>query len=104
MQKKKHAHWRVDIVKIARTYTIDVHVATDLKQKHNQSQFVEDAIKAKLYPSGQTRHISEYNKYELLEKLLKLFEQDSMEYRLLNNMWQAEYKKHSTSLNLDVNP
>ena len=90
-------------MKIARTYTIDVHVATDLKQKHNQSQFVEDAIKAKLYPSGQTKHISEYNRLELLTRLIKLFEQDSMEYRLLENMWTAENKKHITSLNLDAN-
>ena len=90
-------------MKTARTFTIDIDVAKDLRQKHNQSQFVEDAIKAKMYPSSQTRHISEYKTYELLEKLLKLFEQDSMEYRLLDNMWHTEYKKHSTSSNPDAN-
>ena len=90
-------------MKTNRTYSIDVEVAKDLQQKHNQSQFVEDAIKAKLYPSTVSRHISDYKSYELLEKLLKLFEQDSMEYRLLDNMWHTEYKKHSTSSNPDAN-
>ena len=89
-------------MKTARTFTIDIDLAKDLRQKHNQSQFVEDAIKAKMYPSSQTRHISEYQTYELLEKLLKLFEQDSMEYRLLNNMWEIEYKKHSTFSDRDA--
>ena len=91
-------------MKTARTFTIDVELAKDLRQKQNQSQFVEDAIKAKMYPSSQTRHISEYNKLELLTRLIKLFEENSMEYRLLENMWTAENKKHITSLNLDANP
>ena len=88
-------------MKTNRTYSIDVDVAKDLQQKYNQSQFVEDAIRAKLYPSGHIRHISEYETYELIEKLLKLFPKDSMEYRLLDNMWQTEYKKHTTSSNRD---
>lgn len=91
-------------MKTNRTYSIDVDVAKDLKQKRNQSQFVEDAIKAKLYPSGQTRHISEYKSYELISKLMKKFEFESMEYRLLNNMWESEYKKHTISSDPDANP
>ena len=39
-------------MKPARTFTIDTELAKDLRQKRNQSQFVEDAIKAKLYPSS----------------------------------------------------
>lgn len=88
-------------MKTNRTFSIDVHVATDLKQKHNQSQFVEDAIKAKLYPSGQTRHVSEYKTYELLEKLLLLFSEDSLEYKQCSDMWHTEYRKYSTSLKSD---
>lgn len=91
-------------MKINRTYSIDVDVAKDLQQKHNQSQFVEDAIKAKLYPSGQSRHISEYTTYELISRLMKKFDSTSMEWRLLNNMWDSEYKKHTTSLDHDANP
>jgi len=91
-------------MKTNRTYSIDVDVAKDLQQKHNQSQFVEDAIKAKLYPSGQTRNISELKTFELLEKLLLLFEEDSLEYKQCSDMWHTEYKKYSTSLNRDAKP
>ena len=91
-------------MKTARTFTIDVDLAKDWRQKQNQSQFVEDAIKAKMYPSSQTRHISEYTKYELLTRLIKFYTEDTMEYRLLNNMWKAEYKTHTISLDLDANP
>ena len=91
-------------MKTNRTYSIDVDVAKDLQQKQNQSQFVEDAIKAKLYPSGVLRHISDYKTFELLEYLIRLFDQDSLEYKQCQDMWHVEYRKHSTSLNRDANP
>ena len=90
-------------MKTARTFTIDTELAKDLRQKQNQSQFVEDAIKAKMYPSSQSRHISEYTTYELISRLMKRFDSESMEWRLLTNMWDSEYKKHTTSLNPDAN-
>ena len=103
MQKTKHAHWRVDIVKIARTYTIDVDVARDLKQKYNQSQFVEDAIKAKLYPSSVAMKLHDAELHTLLYQCMRLVDADSMEWKLLHNMWEIENKKHIISLGLDAN-
>lgn len=91
-------------MKTARTFTIDTDLAKDLRQKRNQSQFVEDAIKSKMYPSSQTKHISEYTKYELLTRLIKFYAEETMEHRLLNNMWKAEYQTHTISLDLDANP
>jgi glycerol-3-phosphate responsive antiterminator len=91
-------------MKTNRTYSIDVDVAKDLQQKQNQSQFVEDAIKAKLYPSGVSRHISDYKTFELLEYLIRLFDEDSLEYKQCQDMWHVEYRKHSISLNPDAKP
>ena len=91
-------------MKTARTFTIDIDVAKDLKQKANQSQFVEDAIKAKLYPSSLSRHISDYKTFELLEYLIRLFDEDSLEYKQCQDMWNVEYRKHSISLNPDAKP
>jgi hypothetical protein len=84
-------------MKTNRTYSIDVDVAKDLRQKHNQSQFVEDAIKAKLYPSGQRVALFDADAHTLLHRLLFFFEEDSMEWNLINNMWKAENKKRSIS-------
>ena len=91
-------------MKTARTFTIDTELAKDLRQKQNQSQFVEDAIKAKMYPSSQPKHILEYAPYELLFQVMKYFEKDSLQWKLLHDMWESEYKKHSTSSNPDANP
>lgn len=85
------------IMKTNRTYSIDVDVARDLQQKQNQSQFVEDAIKAKLYPSGTRVALFDCDAAALLHRLLTFFEQDSMEWKLINNMWEAENKKRSIS-------
>ena len=84
-------------MKTNRTYSIDVDVARDLQQKQNQSQFVEDAIKAKLYPSGHQLALFDCDAKALLHRLLSFFEQDSMEWKLINNMWEAENKKRSIS-------
>ena len=90
-------------MKIARTYTIDVDVAKDLQQKYNQSQFVEDAIKAKLYPSHSTLALHDAPVVMLLYQLLRKYDKGSIEYKLIENMWTVENKKHVTSLGLDVN-
>ena len=83
-------------MKTNRTYSIDVDVAKDLQQKQNQSQFVEDAIKAKLYPSSLSRHISDYKTFELLEYLIRLFDEDTLEYKQCQDMWQVECFLYST--------
>lgn len=84
-------------MKTNRTYSIDVDVARDLQQKQNQSQFVEDAIKAKLYPSGHRVALFDADAHTLLHRLLSFFEKDSMEWKLINNMWESENKKKSIS-------
>jgi uncharacterized protein YqkB len=90
-------------LKTNRTYSIDVNVAKDLRQKQNQSQFVEDAIKAKLYPSHSTLALHDAPAVMLLYQLLRIYDKDSHEYKLIENMWTVENKKHITSLGLDVN-
>ena len=90
-------------MKTARTFTIDIDVAKDLRQKHNQSQFVEDAIKAKLYPSHARIALHDADLHTLLYQCMRLFEQDSMEWKLLHNLWEIENKKHIISLGLDAN-
>ena len=92
-------------MKTNRTYSIDVDVAKDLQQKHNQSQFVEDAIKAKLYPSSHQLSLGDCDAYTLLHKLLSFFEIDSIEWKLIHDMWEVENKKRSNrsiSSNPDV--
>jgi len=80
-------------MKTNRTYSIDVDVARDLQQKHNQSQFVEDAIRAKLYPAGNQLALFDCDAITLLHRLLKFYKKDSMEWKLIHNMWESENKK-----------
>ena len=81
-------------MKIARTFTIDVNVAQDLKQKLNQSQFVEDAIKAKLYPSFTPIALNDAPKVSVLYQLLRLYDEDSYEWKKIHEFWEIENKKH----------
>ena len=81
-------------MKTNRTYSIDVDVARDLQQKSNQSQFVEDAIKAKLYPAFTSRKLHEALKYELLYQLMRLYDDDSYEWKKISEFWEIENKKH----------
>lgn len=81
-------------MKTNRTYSIDVDVARDLQQKSNQSQFVEDAIKAKLYPAFTPITLNEAPKVMLLYQLLNLYDDDSYEWKKLEEFWEIENKKH----------
>ena len=81
-------------MKTNRTYSIDVNVAKDVQQKHNQSQFVEDAIKEKLYPSFTPIALSKAPKVSVLYQLLKLYDKDSYEWKKICEFWEIENKKH----------
>lgn len=81
-------------MKTNRTYSIDVNVAKDLQQKHNQSQFVEDAIKAKLYPSFTPTSLNNAPKVSVLYQLLRLYDEDTYEWKKIHEFWEIENKKH----------
>ena len=85
-------------MKTNRTYSIDVDVARDLQQKSNQSQFVEDAIRAKLYPSFTPIKLNEAPKVMLLYQLLRLYDKDSYEWKKLEEFWEIENNKHIKSV------
>lgn len=80
-------------MKTNRTYSIDIYVAKDLQQKSNQSQFVEDAIRAKLYSGGELS-LHDAHKTTILHHLMRLYDQDSYEWKVIHDLWEVENNLH----------